>query len=157
MLALLKTIVKWTLRTVFTLAFIAGWVLALLAVHIIIVPEPIEPIEASTGDDVEAAPVESTGDSANEQGVIGDSAEWVSQRFEGWKLVIVPKNRLGFGDTYVDTRGWTAEQAGEHEEVVTRMLEAGKGDLLDHVVEQTVRSRIDDIIENRHSLLAGDE
>lgn len=44
------------------------------------------------------------------------------------KLVIVPKNRLGPDDTYVDARTWTIADVKTHPLIVLRVLEAGKAD-----------------------------
>jgi len=46
------------------------------------------------------------------------------------KLVIVPKNRLGLEDTYVDARGWTIESVKAHPLLVLRLLRSGKADEL---------------------------
>ena len=47
---------------------------------------------------------------------------------ESWRVVVVPKERLGLAQTYVDTRGWTEQEAAEHVELLARLTEAGKGD-----------------------------
>ena len=41
-------------------------------------------------------------------------------------FVVVPKNRLGFTDTYVDARKWTLADAPAHPELVKRLIAAGK-------------------------------
>ena len=43
---------------------------------------------------------------------------------------VVPKNRLGVTDTYVDVRNWTAADAAKHPDFVKRLLEARKADWL---------------------------
>jgi len=48
-------------------------------------------------------------------------------------LTIIPKNRLGIVDTFVDTRNWKLEDAEKHPEVVGRMLELQKTSLLSHL------------------------
>lgn len=50
-------------------------------------------------------------------------------------LTIVPKNRLGIVDTVVDTRGWSLDDAAEHPDVVARLLELDKIDLIEHLAE----------------------
>lgn len=44
------------------------------------------------------------------------------------KLVIVPKNRLGADDTYVDARTWTITDVKAHPVLILRILESGKAD-----------------------------
>jgi len=39
---------------------------------------------------------------------------------------LLPKDRLGFSDTYVDARKWTMNDVSEHPELVRRVLEANK-------------------------------
>ena len=46
---------------------------------------------------------------------------------------LVPKNRLGVIDTYVDTRHWTLSDAAEHPLVVQRILQTNQADLLRHI------------------------
>lgn len=55
------------------------------------------------------------------------------------KILLVPKNRLSFEDTYVDTRQWTIADVANHPAVVTRMVELGKEDLLIHLVDADSR------------------
>lgn len=46
---------------------------------------------------------------------------------------LVPKERLGFTDTYVDTRNWTPDDVAAHPAVVQKLINSGKADLLRHV------------------------
>ncbi len=46
---------------------------------------------------------------------------------------LVTKDSLGFGSTFVDTRGWTLEDAATHPTVVKRLLETGRLNDLAHV------------------------
>jgi hypothetical protein len=48
---------------------------------------------------------------------------------------VVPKNELTFNDTYVDTRAWTAEDLPAHQELVRRVVYAGKSEILAHVLD----------------------
>ncbi len=48
-------------------------------------------------------------------------------------LTIVPKNRLGIVDTLVDTRSWTLDDVADHPEVVARLLDLNKIDLINHL------------------------
>ena len=41
-------------------------------------------------------------------------------------FVVIPKNRLGFADTYVDARDWTLADVPAHAPVVLRVVAAGK-------------------------------
>lgn len=48
---------------------------------------------------------------------------------------IVTKNALAFDDTYVDARAWTGKDVPEHRDTVRRLVQAGRSDLLAHVVD----------------------
>ncbi|HEX8325674.1 MAG TPA: hypothetical protein VF595_17350 [Tepidisphaeraceae bacterium] len=52
----------------------------------------------------------------------------------GWNFGLVPKDHLGFTDTYVDARNWTAADAAQHPALVKRLLEAGRADWLSSVM-----------------------
>jgi hypothetical protein len=52
------------------------------------------------------------------------------------RVVVLPKDRLGLDDTYVDTRAWTLNDAASHPTVVKRLLAVGKADVLGHVVQK---------------------
>ena len=119
--------IKWIVRTVLIVLFLAGWALALLAVHVVVVPHGEASADASTEGEV------------------------------GWRVVVVPKNRLGVSDTYVDTRGWTDADVREHEALVARIVEAGKGDRLSHVIEGAIRGSLEDLALQRARLLGSGE
>ncbi len=51
------------------------------------------------------------------------------------KLVIVPKDRLGIADTYVDARSWTHGDIAQHSDVIERMIRAGKADALKYLTD----------------------
>ncbi len=42
------------------------------------------------------------------------------------EFIIVPKNRIGIQDTYVDTRAWTLDDVSNHPGVVRRLIETEK-------------------------------
>lgn len=46
------------------------------------------------------------------------------------KVVVIPKDRLGFSETYVDIRPWTATDAKDHPQLVARLIATGKEDLI---------------------------
>ena len=48
----------------------------------------------------------------------------------GEKVVIIPKDRLHFRQTYVDMRNWSAADAANHPQFAARLTAAGKGDLI---------------------------
>lgn len=50
---------------------------------------------------------------------------------------IVPKEKLDFRDTYVDTTKWTLDDVANHPAVVEKLIHAGKSDVLKHVVADT--------------------
>lgn len=47
---------------------------------------------------------------------------------------IVPKDRLGVFDTYVDVRTWTKDDVTHHSALARRLVEAGKTHWLEHIV-----------------------
>ena len=49
-------------------------------------------------------------------------------------LAIVPKDRLGYHDTWVDTRKWTLAEDQAHPAVVARLVHLGRADLLRHTL-----------------------
>jgi hypothetical protein len=42
------------------------------------------------------------------------------------EFIVVPKNRIGIEDTYVDTRAWTLDDVSNHAGVVRRLIETEK-------------------------------
>jgi hypothetical protein len=53
------------------------------------------------------------------------------------EFIIVPKNRIGIEDTYVDTRAWTIDDVPSHKSVVGRLIETDKYMALAHVTGET--------------------
>jgi hypothetical protein len=45
-------------------------------------------------------------------------------------ITLVPKDRLGLTDTYVDTRAWTIDDVAQHQELVAKLLRVHKEDVL---------------------------
>ena len=45
-------------------------------------------------------------------------------------VVVVPKDRLGFHDTYVDARHWTLTDVSAHPAVSARLVQIGRSNLL---------------------------
>lgn len=52
-------------------------------------------------------------------------------------LVILPKDRLGYHDTFVNTRNWTLNDVRAHPAVTARLLHLNRLDLLSNVVDPT--------------------
>ena len=121
------SLLKLFLRSVFAVLFLIGWGLALLAVHVVVAPDGLP----SEGADP-AVPVD-------------------------WKVVIVPKRALGVTDTYADVRGWTSGDVERHAALAGRLIEAGKGDALDHVLDATLREEFSRLGDRRSALLAAPE
>jgi hypothetical protein len=46
------------------------------------------------------------------------------------RVIIVPKNQLGYRETYVDTRAWTIGDVTNHPQVTERLIQTGKTDAL---------------------------
>src|SRR3954452_3687584 len=49
-------------------------------------------------------------------------------------ITLVPKDQFGVKDTYVDTRTWTLDDAAQHPQLVGKLIESGKANVLKHVV-----------------------
>lgn len=50
-------------------------------------------------------------------------------------ITLVPKERFGISDTYVDTRQWTLDDVPNHPALVGKLVRTGKADVLRHVVK----------------------
>ena len=59
-------------------------------------------------------------------------------------LTIVTKDRLGFTDTYADTRGWTLADVESHPALVRRLVDAGKSDRLSHLANPSEDEPLDE-------------
>jgi len=55
-------------------------------------------------------------------------------RAQGDRIVVMPKQRLGLVDTYVDARAWTIEDVAEHADLVQRIIQSDKTDAFKYVV-----------------------
>jgi hypothetical protein len=51
------------------------------------------------------------------------------------KIGLLPKERLGFEDTYVDARSWTMVDAAMHPDLIKRVLEAGKANWFQYLAD----------------------
>jgi hypothetical protein len=49
------------------------------------------------------------------------------------RIGLIPKDRLGFADTYVDARAWKLDDLSNHPELVKRVLEANKAELFQYL------------------------
>ncbi len=58
------------------------------------------------------------------------------------EFIIVPKDRIGMGDTYVDTRAWTIDDVPSHKAVVSRMIQTEKYMALAHVAGETEAAEV---------------
>lgn len=65
--------------------------------------------------------------------VLAASAIYVIRLPDGF-IGLLPKDRLGFVDTYVDIRGWTPADAAQHPDLIKRLVEAKKIDWLSSIV-----------------------
>jgi hypothetical protein len=54
------------------------------------------------------------------------------------KVLVFPKNQLGYKDTYVDTRTWTLTQDREHPALVARVIQLNRTDALSHTVNSSL-------------------
>jgi hypothetical protein len=55
----------------------------------------------------------------------------------GSSVIVIPKNRLGVRDTYVNVTGWTADDVSNHPKVTSRLIATGKAAALSHVFQTT--------------------
>jgi hypothetical protein len=58
------------------------------------------------------------------------------------EFIIVPKNRIGLTDTYVDTRAWTLDDVSNHPAVVRRMIDTDKYMALAHATGETAPAEV---------------
>jgi hypothetical protein len=69
-------------------------------------------------------------------------------------VLVVPKNRITFADTYADTREWSAAEVAEHQALVSRLVEAGHSERLAHVLLPEQRRRLEEMLRIRQSVTA---
>src|ERR1039458_4832448 len=50
------------------------------------------------------------------------------------RIMVIPKDRLDFEDTYVDARNWKPDDLRQHPEVVARLIHLGRSDVLAYAV-----------------------
>lgn len=53
------------------------------------------------------------------------------------KIGLLPKERLGIEDTYVDARSWTMADAALHPDLIKRVLEAGKANWFQYLADSS--------------------
>jgi len=59
------------------------------------------------------------------------------------KVIVIPKDRVRFHDTFVDTRRWTLDNVSQHPDVSARLVHLGRADLLAHVVTDNTRGDVE--------------
>ena len=90
--------------------------------------------------------------------VPGDAPEAGESTEEaGWKVLVLPKDRLGFRDTYVDTRPWSAQDIADHQPLVSRLIEAGHGERITHLLRPEQLRQLEQLLESRRSALVDQE
>src|SRR3954469_25163585 len=55
-------------------------------------------------------------------------------RAQGDRIVLIPKQKFGLVDTYVDARAWKIESVADHPALVERIIQSGKSDSFAYVV-----------------------
>jgi len=60
------------------------------------------------------------------------------------RITLIPKEKLSFNDTYVDLRAWTLGDVASHPDLVKRIIETGKTDLLTHVGDAKSSKALDE-------------
>jgi hypothetical protein len=70
------------------------------------------------------------------------------------RITLIPKDRLTFTDTYLDTRAWTLDDVAAHPAVVNRIIETGKAEpLLAHLKDPKVPDDLE--TQLRHAMDRG--
>jgi hypothetical protein len=67
------------------------------------------------------------------------------------RLMVIPKDRLGIGDTYVDARNWTVKDLHQHPLVVARLVHLDRSDVLAYAVDPrggAVQSQLVDAVQH---------
>ena len=65
----------------------------------------------------------------------------------GSSVIVIPKNRLGVRDTYVNVTGWTADDVSNHPKVISRLIATGKAGALSHVFQTTGEDLVTELQE----------
>jgi hypothetical protein len=52
--------------------------------------------------------------------------------------IIIPKDKMGWDDTFIDITKWTPSDIPAHPAVVDRLTELGRKDLLNHILEPAI-------------------
>jgi hypothetical protein len=60
------------------------------------------------------------------------------------RITLIPKEKLSFSDTYVDLRAWTLADVPSHPELVKRIIESGKSELLTHLGDAKSTKALDE-------------
>lgn len=63
-------------------------------------------------------------------------------------VVIVPKNKLGIQDTYLDVRQWTVADMATHQGAVKRMVDSGNAGGLTEVVKGEAGATVEEQVIN---------
>ncbi|MDP9175953.1 MAG: hypothetical protein M3O30_19115 [Planctomycetota bacterium] len=71
-------------------------------------------------------------------------------------FVVVPKDRIGVNQTYVDARGWTLADLPAHSDLMARLLSAGKADqfkfLVDPKKKEDVQAQLTDALTGKNAI-----
>lgn len=68
------------------------------------------------------------------------------------RVIVLPKERMRFPETYTDVRAWTLTDVAAHPELARRLIESGKVSALSHAAgggdETKVTATIEDTLTN---------
>jgi hypothetical protein len=92
---------------------------------------------------------------------------WLSVLLGGWgmaalslhvvrtpdKIGLIPKQRLGITDTYVDARSWTLSDLPSHAELVQRVIQADKAELFGYMTDPSKG----DVAEQLNAAIGGSQ
>ncbi len=70
----------------------------------------------------------------------------------GTRVILVPKDRIRYEDTYADIRAWTLNDVAAHADLTRRLIDTGKAAALAHIVgggdDEKVVEMLNDTLEN---------
>jgi hypothetical protein len=68
--------------------------------------------------------------------------------YTGSNVIVLPKDRLGLRDTYVNITGWTTDDVANHRSIASRLLTTGKVEALSPVYQKTGDELVKEVQES---------
>ncbi len=70
----------------------------------------------------------------------------------GTRVILVPKDRIRYQDTYADVRAWTLNDVAAHADLTRRLIDTGKAAAFAHIIgggdDEKVIAALNDTLEN---------